>query len=242
MRGWVGDCANQGLPAAGAGHPKARRHPAARLCRHARPRVRAPLTALSRARLQSAGLDAGRSQGAARDARHRPRRVHPAFRLRHGQRRHPRRHGALNQETPNRARCVVAVTMEISDEELGRLDGLGVRGVRLNTDNKGGMPIAMSQIPELAARIAAFGWHIEFLFPGNDIVELMPVLAELKIPITLRRQRSGVRIPSGAPVSPGGPFRTPGYVSSRRRGEHFWSAAADAMWPFAARARLPRVV
>src|ERR1700736_6602947 len=89
---------------------------------------------------------------------------------------------ALDAERPNRARCVVAVTMEISDQELGRLDALGARGVRLNTDNKGGMPIAMSQIPELAARIAAFGWHIEFLFPGNDIVELMPVLAGLKIP------------------------------------------------------------
>src|ERR1700724_1859490 len=61
---------------------------------------------------------------------------------------------ALNAERPHRARGVVALTMEISDQELGRLDALGARGVRLNTDNKGGMPIAMSQIPELAARIS----------------------------------------------------------------------------------------
>src|SRR6202790_2968331 len=82
---------------------------------------------------------------------------------------------ALNAETANRARAVVAITMAISDAELAALDERGVRGVRLNTDNKGGMPIEMKAIPELAGRIAPFGWHIEFLFPGKDVVELMPV-------------------------------------------------------------------
>src|SRR6185437_13435870 len=48
---------------------------------------------------------------------------------------------ALNAETPNRARCVVAITMDISDAELAALDKAGARGVRLNTDNKGGMPV-----------------------------------------------------------------------------------------------------
>jgi predicted TIM-barrel fold metal-dependent hydrolase len=47
------------------------------------------------------------------------------------------------------------------------------------------MPIEMNAIPELAARIAPFGWHIEFLFPGKDIVELMPVFAGLKIPMSI---------------------------------------------------------
>src|ERR1700687_4657029 len=92
---------------------------------------------------------------------------------------------ALNAETPNRARAVVAITMDISDDELAALDKSGVRGVRLNTDNKGGMPIEMNAIPELAARIAPFGWHIEFLFPGKDIIELMPVFTGLKIPMSI---------------------------------------------------------
>src|SRR5215468_11148328 len=65
---------------------------------------------------------------------------------------------ALNAETPGRARCVVAIGMDIDDEELARLDALGARGVRLNTDNKGGMPIGLSQIATLAGRIAPFGW------------------------------------------------------------------------------------
>src|SRR5438046_6052026 len=43
---------------------------------------------------------------------------------------------ALNAQTPNRARCVVAISVNVSDDELASLDAAGVRGVRLNTDNK----------------------------------------------------------------------------------------------------------
>jgi predicted TIM-barrel fold metal-dependent hydrolase len=92
---------------------------------------------------------------------------------------------ALNAETPNRARAVVAITMDIADAELARLDAAGVRGVRLNTDNKGGMPIALDQIGELEARIRPFGWHIEWLFPGKDIVALMPVFARQTVPLSI---------------------------------------------------------
>jgi 2-pyrone-4,6-dicarboxylate lactonase len=91
----------------------------------------------------------------------------------------------LNTRTPSRARSVVAIALDIGDAELAALDAQGVRGVRLNTDNKGGMPMEMKDIPELAARIAPFGWHIEFLFPGKDIIELMPVFTALKIPMSI---------------------------------------------------------
>jgi len=92
---------------------------------------------------------------------------------------------ALNAETPNRARGVIACTTAITDKEMEDLDKKGVRGIRLNTDNKGGMPIEFSEIPELEARMRAFGWHFEFLFPGKDIVELMPVLTSIKVPISI---------------------------------------------------------
>src|SRR6266481_1914538 len=92
---------------------------------------------------------------------------------------------ALNAETENRARAVVAITMDIRDDELAALDARGVRGVRLNTDNKGGMPIATAAIPDLAARIAPLRWHIEFLFPGKDIIALMPTLAAVRVPISI---------------------------------------------------------
>jgi 2-pyrone-4,6-dicarboxylate lactonase len=92
---------------------------------------------------------------------------------------------ALNRETPERARAVVALDMNFTEEEISRLDQAGVRGVRLNTDNKGGMPIAFDDIPELSARIRPFGWHLEFLFPGKDILQLMPVFRSLTIPMSI---------------------------------------------------------
>jgi 2-pyrone-4,6-dicarboxylate lactonase len=92
---------------------------------------------------------------------------------------------ALNAEQPDRARCVVAVDMKTSEKELADLDAAGARGVRLNTDNRGGMPVTLDDIPELAARIRPFGWHLEFLFPGKDILELMPVFRALEVPISI---------------------------------------------------------
>ena len=92
---------------------------------------------------------------------------------------------ALNAEKPDRARCVVALDMKVKDKDLERMERAGVRGVRLNTDNKGGMPVEMRQIPELAARIRPLGWHLEFLFPGKDILELMPVFTALEVPMSI---------------------------------------------------------
>ncbi len=92
---------------------------------------------------------------------------------------------ALNAATPDRARAVVAIRLDIAEKELAALDEAGVRGVRLNSDNKGGMPIRLDQMNELVARIAPFGWHIEFLFPGKDILDLMPVFTSLKAPMSI---------------------------------------------------------
>jgi predicted TIM-barrel fold metal-dependent hydrolase len=92
---------------------------------------------------------------------------------------------ALNKERADRARSVVALDMTFSETDLASLDKLGARGIRLNTDNKGGMPIAFGDIPELCARIKPFKWHLEFLFPGKDILELMPVFESLTVPMSI---------------------------------------------------------
>ncbi len=107
---------------------------------------------------------------------------------------------ALNAETPGRARCVIACTMDISEQELANFEAAGARGIRLNLDNKGGMPIALDQIPELEARIKPFGWHIEWLFPGKDIIELMPTFQNLSVPMSIAHfayqpATAGVRAP-----------------------------------------------
>ena len=92
---------------------------------------------------------------------------------------------ALNKDTPNRARAVVALDLNVSEKELFDLEKQGVRGIRLNLDNKGGMPIELADIPKLESRIRPLGWHLEFLFPGKDILELMPVFRSLKVPLSI---------------------------------------------------------
>ncbi len=89
---------------------------------------------------------------------------------------------ALNEATPGRARSVVAVGGDVSDQDLAAMHARGARGVRLNTDNVGGMPIDWNDLPELCRRIAGMGWHVEFLFPGRDMVELAPLVASLPVP------------------------------------------------------------
>jgi predicted TIM-barrel fold metal-dependent hydrolase len=84
-----------------------------------------------------------------------------------------------------RALAVVAVDMSITDSELADLDRRGVRGVRLNLDNKGGMPIGMEEIPRLAGRISDLGWHLEFLFPGPQLEELAPIMRALPVPVSI---------------------------------------------------------
>ena len=91
----------------------------------------------------------------------------------------------LNVETPNRARGVIAVNLEVTDEELVDFDTQGIRGIRLNTDNKGGMPIDLDQIPVIAKRLVDLGWHLEFLFPGKEILDLIPLFTSLPIPISI---------------------------------------------------------
>lgn len=92
---------------------------------------------------------------------------------------------ALNKASPNRARSVVALTLDVTDDELAALDRRGVRGVRLNTDNTGGMPLQVTDVPRMADRIGDLGWHLEFLFPGSQIIDLMPLLMSITIPISI---------------------------------------------------------
>jgi 2-pyrone-4,6-dicarboxylate lactonase len=86
---------------------------------------------------------------------------------------------------PQRARCVVALDRGVTEEELVDLDARGVRGVRLNLDNKGGMPIDLADVPELAHRLRGLGWHLEFLFSGRHLPDLAPLLRSLPVPVSV---------------------------------------------------------
>lgn len=86
---------------------------------------------------------------------------------------------------PDRARVVVAIGRDMSDGELTDLHERGVRGIRLNLDNVGGMPIDLDEVPSLAARIGGLGWHVEFLFAGHELPQLLPMLRSLESPVAI---------------------------------------------------------
>ena len=91
----------------------------------------------------------------------------------------------LNENSVSRARGVCAIQMDASEEFLAGLDEQGIRGVRLNLDNKGGMPLELKDISRLEDKIKTFGWHVEYLFPGKDIEDLAPILAASSVPIMI---------------------------------------------------------
>ena len=88
-------------------------------------------------------------------------------------------------QIPDRSRAVVAIDALIDDNRLAELDSLGARGIRLNLDNVGGMPMTLDQVPALAGRIAELGWHVEFLFAGHDLPELLPILRSIPAPVSI---------------------------------------------------------
>lgn len=85
----------------------------------------------------------------------------------------------------DRARAIVAVDSTVTDAELADLDARGVRGIRLNLDNKGGMPVELDEVPQLGRRIADLGWHLEFLFPGPMLVELAALIRSVEAPVSI---------------------------------------------------------
>jgi predicted TIM-barrel fold metal-dependent hydrolase len=86
---------------------------------------------------------------------------------------------------PARARAVVAVAADIGDRELAELHDRGARGIRLNLDNVGGMPVELDQVPALAERVGNLGWHVEFLFAGRDLPELLPTVRDIEAPVSI---------------------------------------------------------
>src|SRR5215470_11084874 len=72
------------------------------------------------------------------------------------------------------ARMVAVVDDTVSTEELKRLHGLGVRGIRFNLAQAGATTPEM--IEPLSKRINELGWHIQINASATKIMEIMPIL------------------------------------------------------------------
>jgi predicted TIM-barrel fold metal-dependent hydrolase len=84
-------------------------------------------------------------------------------------------------------RGVAVVEPTISALEVEALHQAGVRGVRLNLvdrrEGKNAVPIEL--VRSLAARIAPFGWHIEFLVNMDEAPAFADAVAGLSVPVVL---------------------------------------------------------
>ncbi|MFI5178225.1 MAG: amidohydrolase family protein [Vicinamibacterales bacterium] len=79
------------------------------------------------------------------------------------------------------ARMVAVVNDTVTDAELKRLDGLGVRGIRFNLAQAGATTPEM--ITPLAKRVAPLGWHLQINAPAERLLEVLPILERVPSPI-----------------------------------------------------------
>ncbi|MBB6310290.1 amidohydrolase family protein [Xanthobacter tagetidis] len=84
---------------------------------------------------------------------------------------------------PDRLRGVVVVPPTITDGEIAALHARGVRGIRVNRRNPGGL--SLDDLAVLARRIARFGWHIQLQAVIGDGPALAPVVRDAPVPVVL---------------------------------------------------------
>jgi predicted TIM-barrel fold metal-dependent hydrolase len=105
---------------------------------------------------------------------------------------------ALARE-PERLCGVVVIPADTPDAELDRLHAAGVRGVRINRHNPGGLPL--SAIQELGQRIARLGWHLQLQIEVEATPDLARLVGGAGVPIVI--DHFGLCRPKLGPGAPG---------------------------------------
>jgi len=78
-------------------------------------------------------------------------------------------------------RGVAVVDTSVTDEELKRLHGLGIRGIRFNLVQAGATTVEM--LEPLSRRVNDLGWHVQVHQTGDGIVKMEDVLQKVVAPI-----------------------------------------------------------
>lgn len=93
-------------------------------------------------------------------------------------------------------RGVAVLDTDTPKQEIQRLHDAGFRGARLNLIYKGGTPL--NTLEPLAKMVAPFGWHMQLLIDGRELVELGPRLRRLPVPCVIDhigRMPAGLGVP-----------------------------------------------
>jgi predicted TIM-barrel fold metal-dependent hydrolase len=83
---------------------------------------------------------------------------------------------AIAQLGIDKARGIAVLRPNVSDAELKRLNDGGIRGIRFTTGDPKTAVVTPDMIEPLAARIAAYGWHVQLNMPIEHIVGYAGVL------------------------------------------------------------------
>jgi predicted TIM-barrel fold metal-dependent hydrolase len=80
-------------------------------------------------------------------------------------------------------RAVVVVSPDVDESTLANYHARGARGVRLQNQVAGGTSV--SALPDIAARIAPFGWHVQIFVDTADLVDLAPLIRKSPVPVVI---------------------------------------------------------
>ena len=99
------------------------------------------------------------------------------------------------------ARGVAVVDQDVSDAELTRLDGQGVRGLRVNFVSPQSWGTTTQQmLVTLAHKLAGSAWHLQLFAHPDQIIALAPVLKALPVPLVI--DHMGRIDPAEGPLAP----------------------------------------
>lgn len=85
--------------------------------------------------------------------------------------------------TPDRLRGIVVVPLDVANSELESLHRQGVRGVRCNTRNLGGM--SFDAVETIAAKVAPLGWTVQFQIRPEQLAALAPLVREMNARVVI---------------------------------------------------------
>ncbi|MFC1665848.1 amidohydrolase family protein [Pseudomonadota bacterium] len=89
-------------------------------------------------------------------------------------------------QSPGNMLAVAAVGEQVTDEELEKLHYSGVRGVRVNLVDKGGMPFSsIDSVREFTERIKPLGWHLEVLIHVHQFPNLIDVMSAMAVDVVV---------------------------------------------------------
>jgi predicted TIM-barrel fold metal-dependent hydrolase len=83
----------------------------------------------------------------------------------------------------DRLRGIVVLPPTTPPDELRRLDALGVRGVRINTRNKGGLPL--DAVADFAVAFAGLDWTLQFQVNPDQLPAIAGLVPALGCPVVI---------------------------------------------------------